>query len=308
MRGLLFLLVFTTTIQATPPSACIPCHPIANSGMTQALQPGQALKGKLTTQIGPYVYEINNSTYTVRDGKETFQTPINWVFGQGTVGQTYLYERDGRWYESRVSYFSEIKGLDITMGQQDYKPNTLEQAAGRLTTPAEAAKCFDCHATNVRKSDLSQMIAGVQCERCHGPAEAHLQTKAAMRKLGSLTTEEMSDFCGQCHRTWSYVATNGPHGIQNIRFQPYRLANSKCYDAADNRIRCTTCHDPHRAVETTPAAYDAKCLACHATKPCRVATKDCVTCHMPKLDLPGAHNKFTDHRIRIVRANEPYPD
>jgi hypothetical protein len=29
---------------------------------------------------------------------------------------------------------------------------------------------------------------------------------------------------------------------------------------------------------------------------------------MPKLDLPGSHRKFTDHRIRIARAGEAYPD
>jgi hypothetical protein len=28
---------------------------------------------------------------------------------------------------------------------------------------------------------------------------------------------------------------------------------------------------------------------------------------MPKTDLPGAHRQFTDHQIRIVRANEAYP-
>jgi hypothetical protein len=28
---------------------------------------------------------------------------------------------------------------------------------------------------------------------------------------------------------------------------------------------------------------------------------------MPKVDLPGAHFKFTDHRIRIARDGEPYP-
>jgi hypothetical protein len=39
-----------------------------------------------------------------------------------------------------------------------------------------------------------------------------------------------------------------------------------------------------------------------------VGKKDYVTCHMPKLDLPGAHNKFTDHLIRVVKANEQYPD
>jgi hypothetical protein len=32
-----------------------------------------------------------------------------------------------------------------------------------------------------------------------------------------------------------------------------------------------------------------------------------VTCHMPKYELEGAHNRFTDHQIRIVRTGEPYP-
>jgi hypothetical protein len=40
---------------------------------------------------------------------------------------------------------------------------------------------------------------------------------------------------------------------------------------------------------------------------CRVGKKDCVNCHMPMVELPGAHKKFTDHRIRIARAGE-YPD
>ena len=28
---------------------------------------------------------------------------------------------------------------------------------------------------------------------------------------------------------------------------------------------------------------------------------------MPKIELPGAHYKFSDHRIRVVKPNEPYP-
>lgn len=40
---------------------------------------------------------------------------------------------------------------------------------------------------------------------------------------------------------------------------------------------------------------------------CPAAQGRCVTCHMPKIELPGAHFRFTDHRIRIVKPNEPYP-
>ena len=77
-------------------------------------------------------------------------------------------------------------------------------------------------------------------------------------------------------------------------------------------MRCAACHDPHGELVSNPSAYDAKCTACHATalhtKICRVAKANCVGCHMPKLDLPGAHARFTDHQIRIVRAGEPYPN
>ena len=55
-----------------------------------------------------------------------------------------------------------------------------------------------------------------------------------------------------------------------------------------------------------------KCQACHGggkagAKACPVSKSKCVSCHMPKIELPGAHYKFSDHRIRIVKPNEPYP-
>jgi len=317
----IFLLLLPAVLRAAP-GACATCHKsqtdaFAQAGMTRALEAAPTARilqanPKLKTQLGPYSYEIDHATYTVTDGKDTLRVPLEWAFGQGTAGQTYLFQRDGRWYESRVSYFSALKSLDLTLGMQNITPHNLLEAAGRLVGVAEAGQCFDCHSTGVVKAsphpDLSRMQEGVQCERCHGATEAHLKTTAPMRKLSALSTEEMSDLCGQCHRTWSHVAMNGPHGILNVRFQPYRLALSKCYDVADRRIRCTACHDPHRPVQTVAAAYDARCLACHAAKPCRIAKKDCVTCHMPKLELPGARAKFTDHKIRVAKANDPYPD
>jgi hypothetical protein len=66
--------------------------------------------------------------------------------------------------------------------------------------------------------------------------------------------------------------------------------------------------------------YDSKCLRCHTVGPstklavnhpgrtCKVGTKDCVTCHMPKIEVPGTHSNFTDHWIRIARKGEAYPE
>ncbi len=331
MRWALAIVLIARTLPAqNSPGACSGCHRaqtegFAHSDMTRALETVQECKilrtnAKMSAKIGEYAYEItrngDQSTYSVTDGKDTISIPIRWAFGLGSAGQTYFFERDGRWFESRVSYYSALHGLDVTMGAQGITPRNLEEAAGRLTGATEAGQCFDCHSTQAVKGmqlTLDRLIPGIQCERCHGDSRGHPQSKS-MRHLGKLTSEETSDFCGQCHRTWSQIAMNGPRGILNVRFQPYRLANSKCYSSDDDRIACTVCHDPHRELETRAAAYDAKCQACHSSlqsgvaRICKVAKNDCVTCHMPRLELPGSHKQFTDHLIRIVKPNEKYPD
>jgi nitrate reductase cytochrome c-type subunit len=182
--------------------------------------------------------------------------------------------------------------------------------------------CFGCHATNAvhgTQLTLEKMLPGVQCGHCHEGTEAHL---AAMLRnsgeivvppaLSKLSTEEVSNFCGRCHRTWAEIAMQGKPSIANVRFQPYRLTESKCYDPDDTRISCLACHNPHKEVSAQPVDYDSKCEACHGggkvgAKACPVSKNKCVTCHMPKIELPGGHFKFSDHRIRIVRAGEPYP-
>jgi hypothetical protein len=242
--------------------------------------------------------------------------------GLGAAGQTYIFEKDGKYFESYVSYYRALDGLDITIGDRPNAANLMD-AAGRALGPVETAECFACHATDSVRGNRfveESFTPGVQCEACHGPTASHVAgirkgdlQSAAMKKLGGMTAEESAQFCGQCHRTWAYVASHGPHNTGNVRFQPYRLTLSKCFDADDRRIACTACHNPHQNVETVAANYDRTCQACHAAggkaaaKICKVSARDCSSCHMPKIELPGSHHKFTDHDIRIV-AQGTYPD
>ena len=120
---------------------------------------------------------------------------------------------------------------------------------------------------------------------------------------------------GQCHRSFADVVRSRLFGQINVRFQPYRLEKSKGFDGSDGRFICIGCHDPHREVVRGTKSYDQNCLGCHGTqakaasvvKSCPVAKSDCTSCHMPKTELPGSHHMFTDHFIRVVRANESYP-
>src|SRR5678810_1044148 len=110
--------------------ACGECHkksfnPFARTGMALAMERVAESKvlrenPKLTLQLGPYFYEIKRqgqeSLYSVTDGKNTISVPIQYALGQGRMGQTYVLQYNGNFYESRVSFYNETKGLDFTVG------------------------------------------------------------------------------------------------------------------------------------------------------------------------------------------------
>jgi len=266
--------------------------------------------------------EGDRSILSVTDGRNTLSATLLWAFGSGKAGQTYVFEHNGALYESRVSFYSALEALDLTMGARGSTPNGIEMAAGRRMDANGARDCFGCHSTGAVSGgnlNLAAMSPGVGCDNCHKPADRHAAAVragdvAAMKlpKLSAMSAEEMNELCGRCHRTWQDISLHGPRGVNNVRFQPYRLTNSRCYDPGDTRIRCTACHDPHGPLETRATAYDRKCTACHSTaangKTCSVSKSACVTCHMPRVDLPGAHAAFTDHQIRIVHAGDSYPN
>jgi hypothetical protein len=323
---------------------CLTCHTGMNSqpstGMGMAALdprvPNSLDYSSMSYRNGPYTVTMTKGTeglqMTASDGKESLTIPVRWIFGQGYSGQTFILEQDGKFYESRASYYKTISNLDLTIGHMHRLPTSLLAALGRPLPDEEVKKCFSCHTSeNIfdGKLDVKQVHPGVTCENCHGAGGQHA-SKMAVATTGtdgedaaifdpeSLAPADMNDFCGSCHRTTRDVLDSGIRDIRNVRFQPYRLENSRCYDPSDERITCVACHDPHRNLKTSAVDYDRKCLACHllrGDKPdrkkaaaCRQAKGNCVTCHMPKLDLPGAHFAFTDHYIRVVQPNMPYPD
>ena len=336
------------------PQACVKCHEQESThqhttAMGKAVEPAAAsevLKSnpRLTFSSGPYRYEIvrrgQSSFYNVSDGSNTFSEPIAYSFGQGKAGQTYVFQHNGDFYESRVSYYRDLQGLDWTMGYPTTVPPSLEIAAGRQLSTDETRDCFGCHgtgATNGSKLQLARLIPGVTCEACHGPGADHVAAMEA-KKLedkkifnpGKMAPDEMSqEFCGSCHRSAEQVmAIRALRGIVSVRFQPYRMFTSKGHDPDDPRMTCTACHDVHKDPLKEEAFYDEKCFACHRSAAslksekiaqtetsegrtagaCPVAAAKCVSCHMPKVEVPGSHFQFTDHRIRIAKAGDPFPN
>jgi len=277
---------------------------------------------RLATTQGSYSYAITTddqgSIYNVSAGNERASAVLTWAFGVGKVGQSFLFERDGNFHEARVSYDDAIGTLDITPGRRFDAPRDLDEAMARRVMATEARRCFGCHTTapiteGVLNTDAA--TPGITCEACHGPGREHIdavkqrhmsEARKAILNPAKLAPADSVDFCGACHATFWDVTLANEKGTAAIRSQPFRLSSSKCWDPADARITCVACHNPHRPLVREAAAYDARCLACHAAsskgRACQVSTTKCASCHTPRYDVPDLHHSSTDHLIRIVRA------
>ena len=156
MGFLLCLLVSVAALaqtDAAAPAACAKCHVEAltqpTTFMSHALEAVEKSKvlidhPVLTTTVGQYSYRIerkgNESQYSVTDGTSTVTMPIRWALGADfSIGQTYILEKDGQLFESRVSWFRELNGLGPTLGYVGTTPADLPDAAGQIAGPGREA-------------------------------------------------------------------------------------------------------------------------------------------------------------------------
>jgi Cytochrome c554 and c-prime len=328
--------------------ACVECHELKAEAQQQtamfhaaaraAYSKSLGERDHLTAQIGPYSYQIethgDKSVLIIKDSTSSLSAELLWAFGSAHMGQTFLYQQSGAFYESHLSFYASSQVLDTTPGQSSAIPQSLAVAAGRKMSSQETVHCFACHTTAsvVRNQfDPAKAMPGVNCEACHGPGAKHVAAaNAKTEKRGSglifnpaiLGRVDSVDFCGACHRTWqdAVSANLSSAGTLNVRFAPYRLENSQCWAEGDARIACIGCHDPHKPLVHDLASYDQTCLQCHVSSAsnkrssarpgaaCPVAAKNCVSCHMPKVSPPSLHSTFTDHWIRIAKTNSSYPE
>lgn len=335
----------------TGSAACTGCHPEHNSPFPTGMQLAATKGPEAHFLRGPAraSFVSDGLTYSLiadrmplrlsvsKGGLEATRA-VDWVFGAGHLGRTFLYQADGRWFQSQASFYSVPSALDITTGFGPSASTSPMAALGNVLTPAEARACFGCHTVHATTSAGLEPLhaeAGVGCEGCHGPGRRHVDKMggksdtdswdqsrdSAIFQPANLSPADSIDFCGACHRSFADAnLSTGPQADRAVvRFQPARLQESKCWRATqDKRLTCVACHNPHKPLNRDVAGYDKNCLQCHSGVKqtsserhigavCPKATHDCATCHMPKVNLPSMHGDFTDHYIRIARERDPLP-
>jgi Cytochrome c554 and c-prime len=275
----------------------------------------------------------------VRDADRVQRAIIEYAVGSGHQGITMIAkDEQGTDRSLRISYLHDGPTWTETKGANS-APSEPGELIGTALGLKSLRRCIHCHATWYRAVDLSQKgprgpearDRGVGCERCHGPGLNHVKAvesgfaEPAIALTSKTPLEPRLKSCTVCHAADGSIRPSDP---EFTRSQGTTLLFSRCYTASKDRFGCTTCHDPHKVLDTSIPTYEAKCLGCHvsasasaspradnASSPgiaaegthtsapsCPVnPTAQCISCHMPKVDDPSRRAQFTDHHIRIHR-------
>ena len=326
------------------PASCAQCHfaePEKQRTSEMGLSVARPAESRLLSdhpnlrfERGPYTYTLQReggqTTFTVRDAKGKISEPIFLVVGSGKVFQAYLIQHGGQYYRVPVDYFTAQGKLGLDTEADPALPTSLEAALGKPLNAGNVRGCLRCHSPASvigDRIDVTILTPGIGCEVCHGPGAKHAAAmeagkpaQASIFNPAHLLPQQKSELCNQCHTSASNMKLEKPQGVHGVVSPAYRLEGSRCWNPTDARLTCTSCHDPHAPLVRETAAYDGKCLACHAQsgggparagqlgKSCPVGQRNCAGCHMPKVPVPNSPILFTDHRIRIAQAGAPYPE
>lgn len=258
---------------------------------------------------------------------------LTYFIGSGLRGRTYLFEREGYWFEAPINWYAKKQMWDMA-------PTFLSVREMPLTLPVDPG-CLHCHTSKEAESlpDARNHYAGkpfgvggIGCASCHGDGAAHVASggRVKMIDIDALAPVQRDSVCLSCHLEGQAAVIRARKRLEEFKpgddlfayavffvrkseegsggraaSQWEALLESRCKQASGDRMTCTTCHDPHGspAPEERVAFYRAKCLQCHSaeafTEKHHTENPDCTACHMARLRSSDiAHEQVTDHWIR----------
>ncbi len=246
------------------------------------------------------------------------------VVGSGRKGQSYLYLFGENIFQLPVSYYVPGKSW---VNSPNYPPKNV------LFNRNIPVGCFECHSSYVKKTaakpvgddlidyfDKNQLVYGIDCERCHGPAAKHVnfhennpQEKQPkfIATFSNLARQQKLDMCASCHSGARETITSAfyfkPGEKQSDYLYPdasvvttadidvhgkqYQLLTaSKCF-IKSKTLTCSSCHNTHVTERDNMIEFSKRCMSCH-NNPNHSFSKmtpssgadienNCIDCHMP---------------------------
>ncbi len=351
------------------PKLCASCHPAIaktyrQNGMGRSFTtPDKAARLEDLTTNNSYYHQPSDTRYQMllRDGKlvqrrsqpgfEGIETNIeekqvDYVVGSGNHMRTYVHRNaDGTlaelplaWYSEKGGYWAMNPGYDSPDYPYSRRPigyDCMFCHNAYPVTPPNHDRLGD------RPVYSGELPEGIDCQRCHGPGQKHVDlaarpgsqasaVRAAIVNPARLNSDRQLEVCAQCHLKTTefrlphalrryqrgdfsykpgepladFVLAFGP-AVKDNRFETAsavtRMRESLCFLKSNNRLTCTTCHNPHDITHGQEAQvhYDNACRQCHTAATEHFSRANCTQCHMPKRRTEDiVHMVMTDHLIQ----------
>ncbi|MBA2423168.1 MAG: pilus assembly protein TadD, partial [Chitinophagales bacterium] len=239
------------------------------------------------------------------DGKDTTYKRterISYIVGSGQHTNSHIWEENGYLYQSPMTYYTQEGLWDLPPG--------FEEGSNTRWNRVISVECMNCHnmypeigAEQGAGNKFISVKTGIECERCHGPGEVHVNEKQkgilvdtsinidyTIVNPANLSRDLQVELCQRCHLQGISVLNEGKtffdfkpgqplNSVMNVFMPRYeggegkfimashadRMKQSKCYISSN--MSCLTCHNPHISVKFTPAAhFNDACKSCHNTQ------------------------------------------
>lgn len=245
------------------------------------------------------------------------------VVGSGRKGQSYLYWYGDNIFQLPVSYYVPGKSW---VNSPNYPPENV------LFNRNIPVGCFECHSSYIKKTatkpigndlidffDKNQLVYGIDCERCHGPAAKHVyfhENNRGEKKpkfiatFAGLARQEKLDMCAMCH-SGARETISSPFYFKpgkklsdylhpdtsavtpadiDVHGKQYQLLTvSECF-IKSKTLTCSSCHNTHVEERGNLIKFSKVCINCHnnASHDLKITAalgtdirNNCIDCHMP---------------------------
>ncbi|MES2726705.1 MAG: tetratricopeptide repeat protein [Bacteroidota bacterium] len=160
-------------------------------------------------------YWQNNNMYIMEfrlKGKDTIYKraeKVDYIIGSGQHTNSHLMNINGYVYQMPLTWYAQEKKWDLPPGFEGGKNSGFNRSI--------EFECMSCHnampaVTDYTANQFVSVPNGIDCERCHGPGEAHVKDKLANHIVDTaheidytivnprkLPWERQIDVCQRCH-------------------------------------------------------------------------------------------------------------
>ncbi len=228
---------------------------------------------KDTLMINEYRLEGSNKTHSRLE-------KVNYVVGSGQHTNSHIFLSGQYAYQAPFTFYTQDSLFDLPPGFEDGLNSRFSRKIG--------LECMSCHNgfpdfVMGSENKYNHIPDGIDCERCHGPGELHVQLKKSGFLIDTAKYIDYSivnpakldhklqiDICARCHLQGTMVLKPGKSfydfkpgmhltEVMDI-FMPLfeggkedfimashfeRLVQSKCYIESGGQFSCSGCHNPH---------------------------------------------------------------